>query len=153
MSIARWLSLASTSCSGLPGNYILPAELVRSVLHAKDIESFDHPMPCVRGVVAAGGRSVPVLDVRQRLGHIHENGDLRTVLVFDPGIEGGPPLVGIAAGQVTEVIELNDRDLRGRVIRMRKAGRPYGRPKTLFSLANLFSSDELVQITAAKPTF
>ena len=127
--------------------YAVEAGTVRLVAPGKDIVPVDHPLPFVCGAVVIRGRRVPVLDLRQRLG-LSDQGDHpgSSVVLLATGDECGLPLIGIVADRMTEVIELRDRDFRKNVIQIRAAGRLYGRPKTLLSVARLLTGDELAQL-------
>ncbi|GGH23894.1 chemotaxis protein CheW [Alsobacter metallidurans] len=89
--------------------FALPIESVREILEMRRIARLPHAPNCVLGMIDVRGESVPVLDLRLRLGlePVPETAATR-IVILNAEQDGSELSVGLLAERVFEVAELDD---------------------------------------------
>lgn len=89
--------------------FALPIESVREILEMRRIARLPHAPNCVLGMIDVRGESVPVLDLRLRLGlePVPETAATR-IVILNAEQDGSELAVGLLAERVFEVAELDD---------------------------------------------
>lgn len=128
--------------------FAIRSDKVRQILPASDVrKSAQLSAPFLFGSVAANGRLIPVIDIRDRLGLPARAARSSTcVIIVTPDGPASVPAVGIIADKLSEVVDFRSTEIRGSTGQLRIQGRPYGRPKTLLEPDELLERDEWVQL-------
>jgi len=118
--------------------FLLPSADVRAVISTYDVSPSAHRLPCVVGSVCVGGWSLPVVDLREKLGaQAGARGRSPVIVVTQLHREEGPRWLGILAAHVGNVLTLRPAEFRN------GAARISGRMKRLLDPDQLFSAEEL----------
>ena len=120
--------------------FAIRAEYVIAVLAAKDVMPSAEENDSVLGVVKVDGRTVPVLDLYERLGLRGPDPAPGSAIL---ALRLNQHSVAIEVDVLSQVLDVRERDIRNGVIQLRSNGRPYGRPKTLLDVEALFSGTEV----------
>lgn len=129
--------------------FAIRSDRVRQILPIGDVRSTTQRIPYMCGSVAANGRLIPVLDVRDRLAaNIRPARANGSVLVVSLDERCALGIVGLIADKLSEVVHLKETDIRGSIAQMRIDGRPYGRPKILVEVESLLQPDEWDRVRA-----
>jgi purine-binding chemotaxis protein CheW len=139
----------------------VPVESVLEILDMRPIFQVPEAPSYLLGLIDLRGRSVPVLDLRTKLGLPRVAATETTrILVLEVAIAGRPLVLGLVADRVFEVIALATSDIepppdigiRWRSEYIRGIGHRDARFVIIFDLARLFSTEDAIAITEA-PSF
>jgi len=131
--------------------FAVAVEYVREIISMQPITRLPHAPPFMTGMIDVRGLSVPVIDLRGKLGlpsvPMTEN---TRIIVLDVPFGGTFRTMGIIADRVIEVTTLAEQDLeappeigvRWRSDYIRAIGRSKGAFVIIFDLSRLFSSEE-----------
>lgn len=129
----------------------IPVEAVLEILDMRPMFRIPDAPAHLVGLIDVRGRSVPVIDLRARLGlpQVPATGNTR-ILVLDVPVRGRKITMGMIADRVFEVAALDDGRLeappdigrRWRSDHIRGVGRRSDRFVVVFDLAQLFIADE-----------
>lgn len=137
---------------GIDGEiFAVGVDAVREILDMQPMARVPNAPPFLLGIIDVRGRSVPVLDLRVKLGlpPIPPSASTR-IVELDTVIDGRPLVWGVVADQVFDVTPLDDHRLepppeigiRWRSDYIRGVGRRNGGFVIIFDLARLFAADE-----------
>jgi purine-binding chemotaxis protein CheW len=139
--------------------FAIPVEAVLEILDMRRISRIPEAPPSMLGLIDLRGRSVPVLDLRTKLGlpRIAATDSTR-ILVIEAGISGRQLVLGLVADRVIEVLAMSDRDIepapdigvRWRSEYIQGVGRRNFGFIVIFDLPKLFSSADAAAIQAAR---
>jgi purine-binding chemotaxis protein CheW len=94
------------------GDYALGIRKVKEILQYEEITRVPSTPPSIRGVINVRGAVVPVVDLAVKFGLGETPVTKRTcILVFEAELGGAEALLGLMTESVTEVIELDPRDI------------------------------------------
>ncbi len=130
--------------------FAIRSDRVRQILPVADVRPAQQSVPFLQGSVAANGRLIPVVDVRDRLAvNVRPFRSTASVLVI--ALDGNCPLssVGVIADKLSEVVDFRDSDIRGNTAQQHMQGRAYGRPKTLVELETLLTREDWALLGAS----
>ncbi len=131
--------------------FAVPVELVLEILDMRRVSRVPEAPPYMLGLIDLRGRSVPVLDLRAKLGlEPHAATDTTRILVIEVMLAGRPLVLGLVADRVIEVMALSrgeiepapDIGVRWRSEYIRGVGRRDASFIIIFDLPRLFSSEE-----------
>jgi chemotaxis signal transduction protein len=129
--------------------FVVEAQRVRTVAPASSLRPLEDGLDLVKGTVHVNGRELPVVDLRARLGLAGKRPRPQaSVIVLEVGANAPRAHIGVLADKLTDVLEVRERDIRGNVVQLRCAGKPYGRPKVLLDLERLVTEEELTRLRA-----
>jgi chemotaxis signal transduction protein len=85
---------------------------VREIIEMKPITVVPHAAPYIKGVINLRGEVVPVIDLGHKLGIQGDTSNKRDcIVVVEVKTDTGPTLAGIAVNSVSDVIEVEAKDL------------------------------------------
>lgn len=120
--------------------FVMRSARVRALLPAYEVIPLETPVSWICGVIAAGRRDCPVIDVRARLGLAPASpGRQPIVVVTDAASPDGMRLFGFVADRVSDVIQLRERDFRGEHARINGKLRRVFDPDLLLADEDLWS--------------
>lgn len=135
--------------------FAIDVAYVREILDDRDVSGLPHAPPYLIGVIDVRGLTVPVVDLRIRLGlqPIPPTENTR-ILVLEITLGGRDLVIGLRTDRVFEVAEfaLNGLDaapdigLRWNSDYIQAIGRLHGGFVILFDMERLFSTDEAVTL-------
>ncbi len=135
----------------------VPVESVLEILDMQPVFRVPEAPPYMLGLIDLRGRSVPVLDLRTKLGLPPTPPTATTrILVVEVEISGRPLVLGLVADRVFEVMALNARDIepppdigiRWRSDYIRGVGHREAQFVIIFDLPRLFSTADAVALAA-----
>jgi chemotaxis signal transduction protein len=127
--------------------FAIRSDSVRHILPISDVRVIPDRLPYLYGSVAANGRLIPVLDIREQLQlNTRPLRPTACVVVVALGCNCPVSLAGIVSDKLSEVVDLRVVEIRGSVAQQRIQGRPYGRPKTLLEPEDLLTADQWVEV-------
>jgi len=138
--------------------FAVPVEAVLEILDMQSVFRVPEAPPYVLGLIDLRGRSVPVLDLRTRLGlPAIEPTETTRILVLEVTVSGRPLVLGLVADRVFEVMALDAKDIepppdigvRWRSEYIRGVGHRDARFVIIFDLARLFATDGAVALDDA----
>jgi purine-binding chemotaxis protein CheW len=136
----------------------VPVESVLEILDMRPIFRVPEAPPYLLGLIDLRGRSVPVLDLRSKLGlPAIPPTETTRILVLEVTVAGRLLVLGLVADRVFEVMALNADDIepppdigvRWRSDYIRGVGHRDARFVIIFDLPRLFSTEEAIAIADA----
>ncbi|MDR3440643.1 chemotaxis protein CheW [Telmatospirillum sp.] len=136
--------------------FAVDVDKVREILDARQVSRVPHAPPFMLGMIDVRGRSVPVIDLRVKLGLPATDATEHTrIIVLDIDTRGKTLTMGVLADRVFEVTPLDDHDMepppdvgtQWRSDYIRGVGRRGDSFVIVFDLPRLFSSEETALIT------
>jgi chemotaxis signal transduction protein len=109
------------------------SEYVRGILPMHEMVAFDGPSEWIRGYVSVGGRDVPVIDLRAKLGITHGSHGRDPFVIV---VETEGRLIAFVADYVSEVLDLRQRDFWQGAIRIA------GRQRRILDPAQIMSKED-----------
>jgi len=137
--------------------FAVEVEFVREILGFREISLLPKAPAFVAGVIDVRGKTVPVVNLRLKLGlQTAEVTEQTRILVLELDLEKGPVSVGLLADQVFEVAEIEhdeveetpDVGVAWNSDYIRGISRLRGNFVILFDIKKLFASAELTAISA-----
>jgi purine-binding chemotaxis protein CheW len=137
--------------------FAVDVDRVREILDAQPVTRVPYAPPFMLGMIDVRGRSVPVIDLRTKLGlPAAENTEQTRIIVLDIENQGRSLTMGMLADRVFEVTSLDDHDMEPppdvgthwRSDYIRGVGRRKDGFVIIFDLSRLFSTDETAFIGA-----
>jgi len=131
--------------------FAVPVETVLEILDMRPTFRVPESPPYMLGLIDLRGRSVPVIDLRTKLGLPSIEATLSTrILVLEVPTAGRTLVLGLVADRVFEVLALGDDEVepapdigvRWRSEYIRGVGHRDGRFVIIFDLPRLFSADD-----------
>ena len=131
--------------------FAVPVEPVLEILDMRQASRVPEAPPYMLGLIDLRGRSVPVLDLRVKLGlPAIPPTETTRILVLEVNISGRPLVLGLVADRVIEVMALRAEEIepaRDIGVRWRSdyilgVGHREGRFVIIFNLARLFSEED-----------
>jgi purine-binding chemotaxis protein CheW len=131
--------------------FAVDVRMVNEILDMRPLAHLPNAPGFVVGMIDVRGRSVPVLDLRAKLGLSRSETTLRSrIVVLEAEVDGRNLLLGLLADQVYEVTSLDqdevepppDIGVRWRSEYISGLGRRNGAFVIIFNLARLLTSDE-----------
>ncbi len=141
--------------------FAVPVELVLEILDLRKVSRVPEAPPYMLGLIDLRGRSIPVLDLRAKLGlPAAAATDATRILVVEAMISGRPLVLGLVADRVIEVMALNgdeiepapDIGVRWSSDYIRGVGRRDASFIIIFDLPRLFSAKDAVEIRRSAVT-
>jgi purine-binding chemotaxis protein CheW len=136
--------------------FAVPVEAVLEILDMRQVFRIPEAPNYMLGLIDLRGRSVPVLDLRAKLGlpSIPATETTR-ILVVEVAISGKPLVLGLVADRVIEVLAFSDTDIEPapeigvhwRSEYIRGVGHKEGRFVIIFDLPRLFSTEDAIAIS------
>jgi purine-binding chemotaxis protein CheW len=136
----------------------VPVESVLEIVDMRQVFRVPETPAYMLGLIDLRGRSVPVLDLRTKLGLPSiPAGETTRILVIELVVCGRPLVLGLVADRVFEVMALDAKDIepapdigvRWRSDYIRGVGHRDGRFVIIFDLPRLFSTEEAIAIASA----
>lgn len=135
----------------------MPVENVREILDMRPVSRLPHAPACMLGIIDVRGRSVPILDLRSRLGL--ESVPVTTstrIIVLELPTSDRTLILGVVADRVLEVMELDAERMetppeigtRWRSDYITGIGRRGDAFVVVFDLARLFAGEDKALIEA-----
>jgi purine-binding chemotaxis protein CheW len=137
--------------------FAIDVKFVREILGLREIALLPKAPPFVIGVIDVRGNTVPVVDLRLKLGmEPFPITDQTRILVLELTIEGHHATIGLMSDQVFEVAELEGSDIEAppevggewNSEFIQGISRLRGKFVIIFNLEKLFSVSEIKQVTA-----
>jgi purine-binding chemotaxis protein CheW len=137
--------------------FAVPVDGVREILDMLPVSRVPNAPAFMLGMIDVRGQSVPVIDLRTKLGLSPTEATVQTrIIVLDVVAGGKPNLMGLVADRVLEVTPLAEAALtappevgvRWRSDYIRAIGRRNGNFVIIFDLSRLFSSEEVALVNA-----
>lgn len=134
----------------------VPVESVLEILDMQPVFRVPEAPAYLLGLIDLRGRSVPVLDLRTKLGlPAIAATETTRILVLEITVAGRPLVLGLVADRVFEVMALNAADIepppdigvRWRSEYIRGVGHRDARFVIIFDLPRLFATDEAIAAT------
>lgn len=131
--------------------FAVPVETVLEILDMREPSRVPESPPYMLGLIDLRGRSVPVLDLRAKLGlPAIPPTETTRILVLEIVISGRPIVLGLVADRVIEVMALGANEIEpvpGIGVRWRSdyilgVGHRDGRFVIIFNLSRLFSEED-----------
>lgn len=138
--------------------FAIDVKFVREILGLREIALLPKAPPFVIGVIDVRGNTVPVVDLRLKLGMqpfaVTEH---TRILVLELLIEGHPATIGLMSDQVFEVAELEGTEIESPPVVggewnsefIEGISRLRGKFVIIFNLEKLFSASEIQQVAAS----
>lgn len=140
--------------------FAIPVERVQEILDMREVSRLPHAPAYLLGIIDVRGRSVPVIDLRTKLGlpRVEATSSTR-ILVLEVPIDGRPTLLGLVADRVFEVTDIDTAQIepppeigaRWRSDYITGVGRRRDAFVIIFDIARLFATDELAVLDTAPP--
>jgi purine-binding chemotaxis protein CheW len=136
----------------------VPVESVLEILDMRSIFRVPEAPHYLVGLIDLRGRSIPVLDLRAKLGlPAMPTTETTRILVLEVEVAGRKLVLGLVADRVIEVLAFSADDIepppdigvRWRSDYIRGVGHREGRFVIIFDLSRLFSTEEAVAIVSA----
>lgn len=140
-----------------PELFGMPVENVREILDMRPVSRLPYAPVCMLGIIDVRGRSVPIVDLRSRLGLEPAPVTASTrIIVLELPSAGRTLVLGVVADRVLEVMELDTSRMetppeigsRWRSDYITGIGRRGGAFVIVFDLARLFAGDDSALIDA-----
>jgi purine-binding chemotaxis protein CheW len=137
--------------------FAVEVEFVREILGFREISLLPKAPAFVAGVIDVRGKTVPVVNLRLKLGlQTAEVTEQTRILVLELDLEKGPVSVGLLADQVFEVAEIEHEEVEAtpdvgvswNSDYIRGISRLRGSFVILFDIKKLFASAEMTAISA-----
>jgi purine-binding chemotaxis protein CheW len=135
--------------------FAIPVEAVLEILDFRPVFRIPEAPPYMLGLIDLRGRSVPVLDLRGKLGlpSIAPTETTR-ILVIEVNMSGKPMVLGLVADRVIEVVAFASKDIepapeigvRWRSDYISGVGHREGRFVVIFDLPRLFSTEDVAAV-------
>ena len=127
--------------------FAIRSSCVRHILPVTDVRVIPDRLPFFYGSVAANGRLIPVLDIREQL-QLNTRPLRPTACVVVVALGGNCPvsLAGILADKISELIDFRVIEIRGSIAQQRIQGRPYGRPKTVLDPEDVLTYEQWIEV-------
>jgi purine-binding chemotaxis protein CheW len=138
--------------------FAIPVEAVLEILDIRPVSRIPEAPPYMLGLIDLRGRSVPVLDLRTKLGlPALAATDLTRILVIEVAISGRRLVLGLVADRVIEVLAMAAREIepapdigvRWRSEYIRGVGRRDSGFIVIFDLPRLFSAADAAAIQSS----
>jgi len=138
--------------------FAVPVEAVVEILDMRPMFRLPDAPEFLAGLIDVRGRSVPVIDLRTKLGLPPQAATETTrILVLEIGMAAQTLVLGLVADRVFEVLTLDRRQIeaspdigvRWRSDYISGVGRRQGGFVIIFNLPRLFSSSELMLVSAS----
>jgi purine-binding chemotaxis protein CheW len=138
--------------------FAVPVESVLEILDMRKASRIPEAPPYMLGLIDLRGRSVPVLDLRTKLGLPSLAAtDSTRILVIEAMISGRPLVLGLVADRVIEVLALSSGDIeaapeigvRWRSDYIRGVGRRDASFIIIFDLPRLFSAADAAALQSS----
>lgn len=138
--------------------FAVPVEAVREILDIRPVFHVPEAPRYMLGLIDLRGRSVPVLDLRAKLGLPQiEATETTRILVIETDVGGHPLVLGLVADRVIEVLALNGADIepapdigvRWRSEYIAGVGHRDESFVIIFDLPRLFSTEEAALLSSA----
>ena len=135
--------------------FAVPVDSVLEILDLRKVSRIPEAPPYMLGLIDLRGRSVPVLDLRVKLGLPSLSAtDSTRILVIEVTMSGRSLVLGLVADRVIEVLALGageiepapDIGVRWRSDYIQGVGRRGGNFIVIFDLPRLFSTEEAVAL-------
>jgi purine-binding chemotaxis protein CheW len=142
--------------------FAIPVEAVLEILDIRPVSRIPEAPPYMLGLIDLRGRSVPVLDLRTKLGLPSLAAtDLTRILVIEVAISGRRLVLGLVADRVIEVLALAGREIEPapdigvhwRSEYIHGVGRRGADFIVIFDLPKLFSASDAAAIQASAARF
>lgn len=137
--------------------FAIPVESVREILDMRDVARLPHAPAHLLGIIDVRGRSVPVIDLRLKLGlpSVPNTANTR-ILVLEVPIDGRTVLLGLVADRVFEVTGFDAAEIepppeigrRWHAEYIVGVTRKHDAFVVIFNIARLFAEGELESIDA-----
>lgn len=114
-------------------DFAMNADSVRGILPLHEMVALETPHPWICGFTAVGGRDLPVLDLRAKLGIAHGSHGREPFIVV---VETEGRLAGFIADRVSEVLDLRARDFRNGAVR------GHGRPRRVLDPDQIMTPED-----------
>lgn len=153
------------SASAAPSSYVtvgiddetfaIDVTYVREILDHRDITRLPHAPPYLIGVIDVRDCTVPVVDLRIKLGLPPSSATEHTrILVLELTVQGRPLVIGLKTDRVFEVAEFDthgldsapDVGVQWKSEYIQAIGRLRGTFVILFDMERLFGSDEVASL-------
>jgi purine-binding chemotaxis protein CheW len=137
--------------------FAVEVEFVREILGIREISLLPKAPDFVAGVIDVRGKTVPVVNLRLKLGlQAAEATEMTRILVLELDLEKGPVSVGLLADQVFEVAEIEEAEVEEtpdvgvawNSDYIRGISRLHGGFVILFNIKKLFGNSELTSMSA-----
>ena len=138
--------------------FAVDVKFVREILGLREIALLPKAPPFVIGVIDVRGNTVPVVDLRLKLGMVGVSATEQTrILVLELMIEGRYTMIGLLADQVFEVAELEATDIEQppeigsawHSAYIEGISRLRGKFVIIFNLEQLFSFSDMKDLTTS----
>ncbi|MEP9375391.1 chemotaxis protein CheW [Aquabacter sp. CN5-332] len=138
--------------------FAVPVEAVREILDMRPVFRIPETPAYVLGLIDLRGRSIPVLDLRLKLGlEAIPPTETTRILVLEVAIEGRLLVLGLVADRVIEVLSLPVKDIepppdvgvRWRSDYISGVGRRDASFVIIFHLPKLFTAEDLAALAIA----
>jgi purine-binding chemotaxis protein CheW len=140
-----------------PELFGMPVENVREILDMRPVSRLPHAPACMLGIIDVRGRSVPIVDLRSRLGlePAATTASTRIIVLELPSAER-TLVLGVVADRVLEVMDLDATQMetppeigtRWRSDYITGIGRRGDAFVVVFDLARLFAGDDTALLDA-----
>lgn len=140
--------------------FAVPVEAVHEILDMQPVFRIPEAPNYMLGLIDLRGRSVPVLDLRAKLGlpSIPPTSTTR-ILVLEMNVSGRPLVLGLVADRVIEVLAFGEGDIEPapdigvhwHSEYISGVGKRNSSFVVIFNLAKLFSEDEVMALSGACP--
>lgn len=139
--------------------FAVEVKYVREILDHRDVTRLPHAPPYLAGIIDVRGCTVPVINLRVKLGlaaaPVTEN---TRILVLEITVDGRSLVLGLLADRVFEVAEFETHTLtvapdvgaRWKSEYIRAIGRLRGTFVIIFDMERLFSSDDVASLRAVQ---
>jgi purine-binding chemotaxis protein CheW len=136
----------------------VPVESVLEILDMRPVFRVPEAPHYLLGLIDLRGRSIPVLDLRAKLGlPATPATEMTRILVLEVEVAGRSLVLGLVADRVFEVLPLRadeiepppDIGVRWRSDYIRGVGHRDGRFVVIFDLSRLFSTEDVIAIASA----
>lgn len=137
--------------------FAIPVDAVREILGTRPAAALPGAPPFLLGLIDVRGQSVPVVDLRVKLGLPAVTAtDQTRIVVLEAEVAGRPLSLGLVADRVFEVTALDEHAIdpppeigvRWRSDYIRGVGRRNGAFVVIFDLARLLTGEDVALLTA-----
>ena len=138
--------------------FAVPVERVREILQVQPVARMPNAPPHFLGMIDVRGQSVPVVDMRQKLGlgECRDNENTR-IIVLQVAVDGRDIVLGLKTDRVFEVTVLDGGQLerppeigtKWQSDCIAGIGRRDGAFVTVFDLSRLFGTSEVARLAAS----
>ncbi len=140
--------------------FAVPVSHVQEILDMRPVARLPHAPPYLLGIIDVRGRSVPVIDLRAKLGlAAAETTSATRILVLELVVEDKPLLLGLVADRVFEVAGMDDDKIepapeigrRWRSDCIKGVGRRREQFVIVFDIPRLIATDAVELLSTADP--